>query len=203
MISLNVSDGGSIALAKSILGDYPKALHRALARSIGDASRAARAEINRQLLSRYDISRANLKEAFTVRTITPKQEGAIDRGGLLITGKRIPVMKFNVIPDSPPPQAGIPIAQRQILSTVVVKGQALVGRPNRFVPKMKSGHTGVFHRTGKDKQIQEEFRVSVPEMIAGKEIRPKILDRTSEVFQKRILHHVERELEESRKKKKE
>ena len=114
MITLNVSDNGSIALCKSILGDYPKALHRALSRSISDAARGAKAEINRQILARYDISRSNLKDTFTVRTVTPKQEGAADRGGLVVTSHRIPVVKFNTVPQDVPTQKGIPVNRRAI-----------------------------------------------------------------------------------------
>ena len=190
-----------IALCKSILGSYPSALHRALKNSILDAARAAKAQINREILARYDISRSNLKAAYSVRTVTPKQEGAEDRGGLVVSSNRIPVMKFNVVPQEVPSQKGIPVNRRAILSTVVVKGQQITARPNRFLAKMSSGHLGVFHRTGEGKKIAEEFRISVSEMIGGREIRPKIEKRTGEVFQARVLHHVERELDKISEKK--
>jgi hypothetical protein len=201
MISLNCSDNGSIALCKQILSSYPSALHRALSRSISDASKACRAQINREVLARYDISRSNLKDTYTVRTVTPKQEGAVDRGGLVVSSHRIPVVRFNTVPQDVPSQKGIPVNRRQILSTIVVRGQQITARPNRFLAKMASSHLGVFHRlpgtknrAGTGEQIQEEFRVSVSEMIGGKNIRPKIEKRTGEVFQARVQYHTMREL---------
>ena len=199
MLNIRIDDKGTLGMARQILSDYPKAMHRAISRSIIDTAKATKAEVNRQLLSRYEISRANLKRSYEVKVITPKSMGETDKGGLLITGRRIPIIRFSHIPEDVPPQQGIPIAARQILSTVVVRGQAVVGRPNRFLARMASGHLGVFHRTGQKTksgkgQISEEYRVSVPEMVCSKAIAPKVQKQASETLQKRVLHNVEQEL---------
>jgi hypothetical protein len=147
MLNIRIDDHGTLAMARSILDGYPKAMKRCFRNSIVDAGKAARAETTRQVLARYDIKRATLKSLTRVNTVTPKDTGSATVGGIIIAGPRIPTMKFNVSPTSPPPQAGIAVKDRQLVSTVVVKGASVVGRPNRFVARMKSGHIGIFRRT--------------------------------------------------------
>ena len=74
---------------------------------------------------------------------TVSEDGGM-RMGLIVEGKRIPVMKFNVEPKTPPRQAGAPVAARTPIRITTVRGRTQVGRPNRFLARMAArSHWGV------------------------------------------------------------
>jgi hypothetical protein len=199
VLNITVSDGGSLKAAANILSEYPAALKKAVRNASVDTLRGIKAAIPRLLTERYDISKANVRAGMR---LSQKVDADGMRVVLTVSGNRLPVMKFNVLPTSPPPQAGIPVSGRQIVSTIVVRGTAVVGRPNRFVAQMKSGHIGVFRRTGEDKKIDEEFRPAIPELIREhKKIRPAIEKQASQTFEKALTRNVVAELKKVNKSK--
>jgi hypothetical protein len=200
MLNIKVDDRGSLKAAANILSEYPKALKKSVRNAAVDCMRGIRAAIPRFLVERYDISKANVRAGMK---LSQRVEDGGMRVVLTVTGNRLPVMRFNVLPTSPPAQAGIPVSGRQIVSTIVVKGEAMVGKPNRFVARMPgSGHINVFYRTGDGKKIDQEFRVSVPEMIREhKTIRPQIERQASTTFEKALTRNVLAELKKANGKK--
>jgi hypothetical protein len=196
--------GEGIEEAKNILSGYPARIRRALRNSIIDAARQTNSELNRLVLARYNITRANLKRIAKVRILSPKALNQEDVGGLSIVGPRaVPVMRFGVTPKTPPSQAGLPVTGRQQVSINVVKGgKTQIGVPNQFVIKMKSGHVGVFHRTkGSDSlPVDEEFRIGINSMIRSHYLRPRIEYKAKTVFEAKLYKNVEREFREIRRK---
>jgi hypothetical protein len=189
MVQIVISDLGTIKLAQSILKGMPAKIRRAVRNAAVDTVRAVKAEIPRAINVRYDITKSEIRKQMQLRTVS--EDGGM-RTGLIIEGKRIPVMKFNVRPQTPPRQAGVPVGQRTSVRITTVRGQTKVGTPNRFIAEMPSGHLGVFRRTqgSKSLPISESKSESVPEMIRTKVIRAQIEKRATEVFVKAIERNV-------------
>jgi hypothetical protein len=189
MVTIQISDMGTVKLAQQILSGMPGKIKTAVRRASIDTIRAVKAEIPRAVNARYDITKAEVRKQMTLSTIS--EEGGL-RTGLIVSGKRIPVMKFNVQPRTPPKQAGIPVSQRQEISVTTIRGRTKIGRPNRFVQQMPSGHIGVYMRTrgSKSLPIRESKSESVPEMIRTAVIRSQIEAKATTVFVKAIERNV-------------
>jgi hypothetical protein len=87
--------------------------------------------------------------------------------------------------------AGIPIAKRQVVKVITVRGKATIGKPNRFISRMKSGHVGLYMRKSKESlPIKESVTKSVPEMIRVKPIRKQIESKASQVFVKAVERNI-------------
>ena len=196
MLQLSISDGGTIARAKHILGEYRNAVKRSLRNAAVDCRRSVASAIPVELSARYALSKAAIRKQMHVRNVS-KDHGMIQ--GLVVSGSPMPLMKFEVSPKSPPDQKGIPVSARGVVSSSVVRGKVVTGVKGWFVARMKSGHTGVFHKKAIQvatitKEIDEEFRLSVPQMVVSKHIGPKIEKRASEVLVKALERNVKAEL---------
>jgi len=169
--------------------------------------------IPRLIKDRYDISDANLMDQshrhgrWKMIPQVTRKGGYIVDGGMEVVGTRIPVMRFSVNPTSVPVQKGIPVNARQIVTVTVRRGHARVGQPNTFIAKMKSGHIGVFHRKADAKHrirpdgqrtalnITEDYRISVPEMLKGKQMQRQLRYNTTQFFNRQALEEVGIKLE--------
>lgn len=194
-----------VSLAK-LVPDLKEAIRETIRKSIPFAEK----EAVDQILSRYNISKASLMNQ-TSRNgrwqFKPKYPTESDlNGGIQITGSRMPVMRFSVIPDTVLNQKGVPVSWRTpIQIRIVKKGRAQIGRPNVFLAKMPTGHVGVYRRKipnpggprrirsdGQPTQlpITEEYMLSVPEMLASKKLRKKFDDNLNKyvgtVFMKEL-----------------
>ena len=183
MFQLVVSDLGTIKACQNILTEMPGKIRVAVRNASMDAIKAVKAEIPRAVNKRFDITKAEVRRQMRFRTISQDQ-GAYTRYGVVVSGKRIPVMKFNVQPKQPPSQVGLPVHSRPPVSVTTLRGQPRVGRPNRFVVRMPSGHIGVYMRKAGSKSlpIRESVSESVPEMLRTNAIRDDIQGRATKVF---------------------
>jgi len=181
----------------------PDALKQALENAIKKTTAFTKEEIPRLVTQRYDITEASLMDQthrakFTMRAKYVRKGQYVVDGGVQVTGTRMPAMRFTVSPRNVPKQKGIPVHARQVVVVSVVRGHAESGKPNTFIARMKSGHIGVFHRKkdathrirpdGQRTQlnITEGHAPSVPEMIQGKHIGPK-LDKAIRRFYKKAF----------------
>lgn len=182
------------------------ALQGAVREAVTNSIPFAEKEVVDQILARYDISRANLfKNSRNGKwKMVPKYPTQSNlNGSIKVTGTRMPVMRFSVSPSTVPNQKGIPVAARTPVTVrITKKGGIQSGKPNVFLAKMKSGHIGVYRRKipnpggprrlRPDKQwtqlpISEEYMLSVPEMLASKEIRQIYEPRLSKYFQDEFM----------------
>ena len=199
MINIKVSDRGSLKLARDVLSEYPARVKKSIRNAAVDTQRGIRAQIPKLLNERYDISKAEIRKQMKIRMVTQNEGMTV---GMIVSGSRIPILKFNVVPREPPPQKGIQIAERQLVSSIVIRGNAVVGRPNRFLARMASGHTNIFFRKkdGSGK-LDQEFRPAIPELIREHtKIRPAIEKESSARFQKALTRNVTSELKKANEK---
>jgi len=192
------------------LEEIPQEAKQALEDAIKETLGFLREEIPRIVHQRYDISMSSLMDQ-SHRTgkwkMIPKvteKGGYIVDGGMEVIGTRIPTMRFNVNPTYVPVQRGIPVRARQVVTVTVRRGKAHVGQPNTFIARMKSGHIGVFHRKEDAKHrirpdgqrtalnITEDYRISVPEMLQGKQLQRQLRNNTTKFFNRKCEEEVER-----------
>jgi hypothetical protein len=197
-------DARDLGTAQRWLNSVVPGVRKAVRDTIIDTLDFGQSEIKRQITARYDITSEDLtsgRRGLVMRSVKPPplSEGNSEIAGYIeMNSKRLPTMRFNVIPTEVPPQKDIPVSQRQVVSRIVVRGSANVGSPNRFIAKMSSGHIGVFlrkpdstHRIRPDGQrtqlnISEEYMISPYEMIRSREIQPKLSRAIGNYFRGRL-----------------
>jgi len=205
-------DPKNFDLAELLLGQIPKKLGTAIKFSIIDTLAHVKPAIFKHIIANYDITAGSLGDQTrrAKMVITTKKPSNIPQtwggtGGLQglveVNSSRFPVMRFNVIPDVVPPQKGIPVSQRQIVSVIASRASPQVGHANRFLARMPSGHLGVFwrkpgatHRRRADGQntqqpISEEYMISPSEMLRSRKVRPALDADIHAYFEKRFVHH--------------
>jgi hypothetical protein len=193
MIQIVITDDNSIKLTQQALKDMPGKIKQVVRRANIDTIRAVRGEIPKAVNQRYAMSRSGVRAHMHLST---RSEDGGFRMGLIVTGKRIPMMDFDVKPQTPPPQAGVPVARRTPVSITTLRSRRQIGRPNRFITRMKSGHVGVFRRSSRVKRsvslpIAELFDPSIAEMVRSKEIRQQIEQRARETLQRSIQRNIQ------------
>jgi hypothetical protein len=193
MIQIVIDDRGSIKAVQSILASMPLKVKQVVRRASVDALRAVKAEIPRAVSARYALTKSAVRSHMQVRQVS--EDGGM-RSGIIVSGRKIPSIDFDVQPKTPPPQQGVPVAKRTPIRITTIRGQTKIGKPNRFIAQMRSGHIGVFmKKTPKSLPIRESMSESIREMIRVKEIRKKIEDRASDVLTKSIQRNIKSVLE--------
>lgn len=182
----------------------PQRVEEVISEAVTETLNYGEKQIFKQITAAYDITEATIRGSRGFRllkqapipgymSLPAAWAKAGSAGRIVVQSSRLPVIKFNVIPANVPQQAGIPVSRRQIVSVMLGRNPRTghVGKPNRFLARMSSGHLGVFmrkgvalnpggqHRIRPDGQrtqlpIQEEFMISPSEMIGGKRVRPKL-----------------------------
>jgi len=155
---LNVLDGDMMGYRTIVLRSLTKVAEQA--ETLG----------NRMIRETYNISRAEVDWAISVRAVSISKLQV----GINVRGKRLPRIMFA-------PNQRLGRSSGVILR--IKKGKA--GRqfaPHAFIQKMRTGHVGVFVRS-KDKMMQknpkrqaieETFTISVAEMFGSKNITTNI-----------------------------
>jgi len=191
------------------LEHIPDEARVALENSVKQTLEFLKKQIPELVHQRYDISMPNLMSqshrhgSWKMVPVVKEEGGYIVDGRMEVIGTRIPEMRFNVSPTYVPVQRGIPVHARQQVTVTVRRGHPHVGQPNTFIAKMKSGHIGVFsrkrdatHRIRPDGQrtalnIEEGYRISVPEMLKGKQLQRQLRYNTTAFFNRTSLIEIE------------
>ncbi len=168
-------DEKGLAEAQKLLADMPKAIPKAAAKSINKAATAAKNEAWKQVKKDYTIKRARVSKAWDKIT---KATASNLSAKLTSRGSVMALSYFTTKPKSPP--------KRRPKNPVFVQVRRDGGGsiPSAFVARMKSGHTGVFHRTSGNQSlpIQQNYGPSVPQMLGSKSVSAFIEERASEVL---------------------
>lgn len=199
-------DEKGMAEAQKLLAGMPKAVPRAAARAINRAAAAAKTEAWGQVKKTYTIKRAKVSKAWGKVT---KATAANPRAKLISRGPVMPLSYFNIKPKSPP--------KRRPKNPVFVQVRKDGGGQiqDAFVARMKSGHTGIFHRMQEGTKgeifkykenprpkkrgqgmtkgiaaIEQNYGPSVPQMLGNKTVFAFIEERSSRVLNKRFAHEV-------------
>lgn len=184
MIYVNVrGSAGNVIASLSALssGLQDQAIVRALNRAI-DASQT---EASRRIRERYNLKARVVAGAKKKLRATKSQASA--RAELVVTGMRIPLVDF----DARQLKSGALTVKvlNERGRKVVLGHRAGGGRP--FVQVMKSGHRGVFQRTGKRRlPIVELYGPGIPTAFLQRTVLDSVKKVSRDVFEKTVEQQV-------------
>ncbi len=207
--SMAVADfgGDAIERANKILIGIPGGVDTVVKNAMPRAASALKTGSAKAIQERYDISAANLRTNENVKISYDYKNGFT--ANILFNGKKIPLYRYNkTSPKMPSADTGKTV--NVILSggwRTVHPGKAASAHQlkntapkkfnDAFVAKMKSGHIGIFERTGGvssngNDQIKELQGSSVPQMLGSKEVQDKLAETVSKKFEDRMNHEITR-----------
>lgn len=205
-IQITVAGQEAIDRASKMLagieGGMEKAVRSAMNKAVARLRKANVAAVR----ERYAISAANIRESENVQVSYTYERGV--QANVRFGGERIPLFRFDGASPSQPTRdtsARLPVMSGEGHWRLMYPGVAAAGHvlkstaPYRFegafVAKMRTGHTGIFERTGgmtssgKD-EIEELFGPSVPQMLGNEDVEKKLAAEAMEAFEKDLNHSV-------------
>lgn len=189
-------------LLSGIKGGTEKAVKRAMARSVAHL----RTESAREIRKQYAISTANIRANETVHVRYTYQNGV--QAYVTFSGHKIPLHRYDGVTPAVPTQdtgrwvrAKIDGKWFTFHPSVQVRARKLKDKApkpfvNAFVAQMKSGHIGIFERTGgvtgtdRDK-IEEKMGDAVPQMLGSKAVEERLAKGAMEKFEQRLDHEIQ------------
>jgi hypothetical protein len=161
-----------------------KVIVRALNKTVGTSSGGVQSDAVKAVAGEFNLTQKDIKRDFKVKKATYTDLSAYVRS----QGKPIPLGRF--------------IRTRQTLKGVSVqvkKGRSRTIIRHAFIPKLKSGHIGVFWRTGKSRlPIEQKFSSRIPDIFSNADVMEPILKKAQERLDKNFSHEVEFLLESSK-----
>jgi hypothetical protein len=147
----------------------------AAVRTLVRVGRSAESFASKRIRDVYNISKADVDTAITIRPATMDKLTTT----LMVQGKRLPAIRFS---------ASASLMRQGVFINVRKDRRSLI--PGAFTATMPSGHLGIFKRREKNGRrerrskngrkystelpIIEEFRLSVANMFASRDVRPPL-----------------------------
>lgn len=210
IVTLDDSFRESVEKADRMLAAMPGGFEKALRSAIHRAASYTRTQISRRVRERYAISAGNLRTEQNINLRYRSVSGGAE-AVMQIVGTKLPLYRFEgSSPKSRTDQSKlVPVLigdqrlrkWRMVHPSITAKGKVLRGSSPKtltdsFTATFRSGHTGIFERTGgmtsghKD-EIQEKMGLSIPQMVGNQEVIDKLGRDASEKFDERIDHEIE------------
>lgn len=178
-----------------------KAINSALARSVSHL----RTNSTKAIQEKYAISAANIRTEENVKVRYSYQNGV--QAFVTFAGHKIPLYRYDgAAPALPTVDTGKMVAamirgeKKWVHPGIAARGHQFKGTsPEQyqdvFVARMKSGHVGLFERTGGltsegSEEIQEKMGSSVPQMLGNEEVQEKLARESMEKFEERLDHEI-------------
>lgn len=210
MIETKIEADG-IEEIRARLGDLQYKAPSVLARAINRTTTNIKKNMAEQAASRYRVKNTDVKATIDMSNAT----GSKPEGRVISKGAVIALSKFKVTPNRPVTYPRGKPSPRVYAASVKKGGvlRKLDGDPKAFIAVMKSGHKGVYERTGKwettndraktrtreynrkgkqkahsrhNEIIRQRYGPSVPQMIQNKESMAHIQEEARSTLQKRI-----------------
>jgi hypothetical protein len=192
--------------AEQLLADVPGGMDRALKSATKRAVSFLRTQSTKEIRQRYDITRKNIRAEQNIRVNYRYFNGIEAR--VTFRGNKIPLWRYGgSSPSEPTVNSGKTIMAivngnlRPVHPGVAAAGHQLVSTSpttlsRAFVAQMKSGHIGIFERTGGktptgDAEIRELMGSSVPQMLGGDEVKERLGEQAMSKFEERLMHEVD------------
>ncbi len=204
-IRISLTGQETLARAQRLLGDQDK--YRAALKSANKRVGAyIRTNSARAIRERYAIPAAVARAAADV-AVHYSEHGGGCQVNINFTGRRIPLYRYTgASPAMPAQDTGRTVRAivgghwKLVHPSVEAYGHQLKGTAAKvfhhaFVARMKSGHTGIFQRTGGataagGDAIEEIMGSSVPQMLGAKEVYEKLAREASERFDGWLEHEI-------------
>jgi hypothetical protein len=191
---------------EKLLYGIPGAIPTAEANAFNRGMEAAKTEAKRQIQQRYAITQGNLGK-YNKTKIQRASAGGTE-AYIEFRGPKVPLYKYTPAPKSRTYVAErIPVMIHGVgwrnvfksgdVSAMDSRESGMVARPAGFIATFKSGHTGIFKRTGGststgNAKIKEYWGYSVADMLDYEPAREAIQKKTEETVNKRLEHEITR-----------
>ena len=190
------------ALLSGVESGVEKVLHGAMTRSVSHL----RANTAKAIQKRYAISTANIRANENVKVQYSYQNGV--QAVVTFYGRKIPLYRYDGTSPKLPTQdtskwvqAMIDGEAKWVHPSVPVYGHQFTSTApayqgdEAFVAQMKSGHIGIFKRTGGSsstdgEEIKEIMGSSVPQMLGSEKVKEKLSNETMQKFEERLDHEI-------------
>ncbi len=207
LIRIEQIGGKSVERAEKLLAGIPKGIDKALKSATTRTTSFLRTQSTKRIRERYDITKSAVRANENVEVKYSYQNGV--SAVIYFAGMKIPLYRYNgAEPKEPTPdkskkvRAMISGQWRYVHPSVAASGHILNGTSptrfeNAFVAQMKSGHTGIFERTGRmsysdGDEIRELMGLSVPQMLGNQEVVDKLAEDADSKFEERMDHEITR-----------
>ena len=193
--------------AEQRLAEFPGGMESAMKRAMARATAYLRTQSTREIRKKYDISRKAIRAEQNIKVSYRYFNGV--EAKISFRGNKIPLFRYGgaspsqptVNPDKTvmaivngnlrPVHPGIAAAGHQLVSTSPTTFS------RAFVAQMKSGHIGIFERTGGktatgDAEIKEIMGSSVPQMLGNEDVQESLAEKTMAKMDERLEHEVNR-----------
>lgn len=199
--------GQSLARAEKMLAGFPGGLDKAIKSAMSRSLSHLRTNSTKEIRKVYAISAAALRTEVNIKTKYTYHPGAGISGYVLFSGHKIPLYRYDgTSPVQPTQDIGKTINAlingqwRQTHPGIAATGHQKVNTSptrfeNAFVARMKSGHAGIFERTGGatstgNDALQELMGSSVPQMVGNEDVQQALMDETMKKFDERLEHEI-------------
>ena len=130
----------------------------------------------------YAVQSSALTAATTTR-ISKSSTGNL-AGYVSFSGFKLPLYKFNVTPKKPG-------TGKQVTASVMKNGGTTF--EDAFVAEMKSGHMGVFERSGRKRlPVEEIMGLSAAQMVGNAAVIEELEKEAQKVVDERLSHEIDR-----------
>lgn len=211
VVHIGVAGQNAVSQAERLLAGIPGGVDKAVRSAISRAASHLRTISARTIRERYAISQANIRANENVQISYSYQDGV--QAHVIFSGERIPLYRFDGAAPAQPTKdtsrrfpvmhgtlangegkwhlmyPGIPAHGHVLKSTSPALFQ------HAFVARMKTGHVGIYERTGgmtsgdKD-EIEELFGPAVPQMLGSQEVAEKLAAEAMRTFEDRLIQNV-------------
>jgi hypothetical protein len=201
---INIMSDEAMKRVNLILSGVPQGAEKALTGIITRARTTARTTALEGITRVYDIAQKDIRDRqhTTINMRTRRVEGGVV-GEVSFSGAKIPLYRFGVSPKQPRVQGtkvpvkygdrwvmvapGAPVKARQR------KDKAPTKFDNAFIAKMKSGHLGMFERSGSERTpITEIMGASTAQMAGDTAVLERVETAVMETIAKRAEHEITR-----------
>lgn len=211
---IQVTGEDTLERAKAMLAGIDGGINRAVRSAMSRVASNLRSNSTKAIQERYAISASSIREHENVRVTYNFRDGV--QAEIKFTGRKIPLYRYKGAAPVTPEydktrwiKALVDGKMTWVHPGVSARGHLLASTAptvfeNAFVARMKSGHIGIFERTGElnragtGSEIQEIMGLSVPQMLGSGEVERKLADTAARKFGERLDHEINRILNEYR-----
>ena len=201
-------DSTGIDRAEKVLAHIPNGAERAIYNAMERATKQFRKRATEKIQERYAISGSDLRSNESMKLELTR--GNPVKARIRYDGSKIPLIRYSGSgPKSysrAPQYVHIVINDHWVIthpSAGGARGHQLKSTApttfgeGYFVAAMRSGHVGIFQRTG-DKtasganEIEQKMGNSIPEMVGNEEVSTPLLEESMDKFSERLDHEISR-----------
>ena len=205
-VTVDATGQAALERAEKLLAGIPRGVTAAVNDAMSRAASRLRTDSSKAIRERYDISATNIRANENIQ-VTRSYHGSGVSASVTFSGAKIPLHRFGGASPAMPRQdtekwvrakvngqwltvhPGTAASGHQLKSTSPERFQ------NAFVAQMRSGHVGIFERTGGaasggSDEIKEVMGSSVPQMLGSREVAEKLTNAAMETFEERLNRNI-------------